>query len=115
MDQAAHNSESAKEDQRVLLKLTDVSKTFESTTQQVEALQPISLEVKEGEFVVFFGPSGCGKSSLLNLIGGFEAPTSGSILLEGEPVTGPGPDRLMMFQEHALFPWLNVIDNVLYG
>jgi len=98
-----------------LLKLTDVSKTFESTTQQVEALQPINLEVNKGEFVVFFGPSGCGKSTLLNMIAGFEAPTGGRILLEGQPVTKPGPDRLMLFQEHALFPWLNVIDNVLYG
>jgi NitT/TauT family transport system ATP-binding protein len=71
--------------------------------------------VKQGEFVVFFGPSGCGKSSLLNMIAGFEEPTEGSIVLEGNPVTHPGPDRLMMFQEHALFPWLTVIDNVLYG
>src|SRR5204863_988757 len=85
-----------------LLKLTDVSKTFESTTQQVEALQPINLEVSKGEFVVFFGPSGCGKSTLLNMIAGFEAPTGGRILLEGQPVTKPGPDRLMLFQEHAL-------------
>src|SRR2546426_2674891 len=100
----------------VLLKLTDVSKTFASTTAQtVEALQGIDLEVREGEFVVFFGPSGCGKSTLLNLIAGFEAPSAGEIVLEGRPVLKPGPDRLMMFQEHALFPWLNVLDNVLYG
>jgi len=99
----------------VLLKLSDVSKTFDSTTQSVAALQPISLEVNEGEFVVFFGPSGCGKSTLLNMIAGFEAPTTGTILLQGRQVTKPGPDRLMLFQEHGLFPWLNVIDNVLYG
>src|SRR5438046_1567620 len=85
----------------VLLKLQDVAKTFESTTQKVEALLPVTLEVREGEFVVFFGPSGCGKSTLLNLIAGFEAPTSGTITLEGQPVVRPGPDRLMMFQEHA--------------
>src|SRR5437764_14823316 len=98
----------------VLLKLTDVSKTFASTTAQtVEALQPISLEVREGEFVVFFGPSGCGKSTLLNMIAGFETPTTGEIVLDAKPVRGPGPDRLMMFQEHALFPWLNVMDNVM--
>ncbi len=99
----------------VLLKLNDVSKTFESTTQAVAALQPINMEVNEGEFVVFFGPSGCGKTTLLNMIAGFESPTRGQILLEGQPVTRPGPDRLMLFQEHALFPWLNVIDNVMYG
>ncbi len=97
------------------LKLIDVAKTFASTTQQVEALQPINLEVNKGEFVVLFGPSGCGKSTLLNMIAGFETPTSGTILLEGQQVKRPGPERLMLFQEHALFPWLNVIDNVLYG
>src|SRR6266702_2573825 len=99
----------------VLLKLQDVAKTFASTTQKVEALLPVTLEVREGEFVVFFGPSGCGKSTLLNLIAGFEAPSTGEILLEGTPVQKPGPDRLMMFQEHALFPWLNVRDNVIFG
>ena len=100
---------------QALLKLSNVSKTFESSTQRVAALQPIDLEVREGELVVFFGPSGCGKSTLLNLIAGFETPTSGEIVLEGKPVLAPGPDRLMLFQEPALFPWLNVIDNVLYG
>src|SRR6266403_5754202 len=97
------------------LKLENVSKEFVSATQKVDALQSINLEVKEGEFVVFFGPSGCGKSTLLNLIAGFERPSTGEILLEGEPVLKPGPDRLMMFQEHALFPWLNVRDNVIFG
>src|SRR5262249_35524359 len=85
------------------------------STQVTAALDSISFEVKEGEFVVFFGPSGCGKSTLLNMIAGFEKPTTGQILLEDRPVEAPGPDRLMMFQEHALFPWLNVMDNVLYG
>src|SRR5262245_7998147 len=100
---------------QALLKLSNVSKTFESSTQTVAALQPINLEVREGELVVFFGPSGCGKSTLLNLIAGFETPTTGEILLEGKPVLTPGPERLMLFQEPALFPWLNVMDNVLYG
>src|SRR2546427_262642 len=100
---------------RVILKLANVSKTFAAQTQTVEALQPIDLEVREGEFVVFFGPSGCGKSTLLNLIAGFEKPSAGEILVGGKPVFKPGPDRLMLFQEHALFPWLNVIDNVMYG
>src|SRR5947208_10804394 len=99
----------------VLLKLENVSKEFVTSTQKVDALQPINLEVREGEFVVFFGPSGCGKSTLLNLIAGFERPTTGEIALEGKPVLKPGPERLMMFQEHALFPWLNVMENVLYG
>src|SRR5262245_30456587 len=99
----------------VKLRLSNVTKTFESVGQTVEALKPINLEIQQGEFVVLFGPSGCGKSTLLNLIAGFQAPTSGEISLEGQPVTRPGSDRLMMFQEHALFPWLKVIDNVTYG
>ena len=97
------------------LRLANVTKTFENAGQNVEALKPINLEIREGEYVVLFGPSGCGKSTLLNLIAGFEEPTSGEITLEGRRVTRPGHDRLMMFQEHALFPWLKVIDNVVYG
>jgi NitT/TauT family transport system ATP-binding protein len=99
----------------VKLRLSDVTKTFQTEEQTVEALKPISIDIAEGEYVVLFGPSGCGKSTLLNLIAGFEAPDSGEISLDGEPVSGPGNDRLMMFQEHALFPWLKVIDNVSYG
>ncbi len=99
----------------VKLRLSKVAKTFDTGTQIVEALQPVDLEVREGEFVVLFGPSGCGKTTLLNLIAGFEAPSAGEITLDGQPVGRPGSDRLMMFQEAALFPWLNVIDNVMYG
>jgi len=100
---------------QVKLRLEGVAKTFETATQTVEALQPLTLDVQEGEYVVLFGPSGCGKSTLLNLVAGFEKPTAGRIILDGTPVKGPGNDRLMMFQEHALFPWLNVLDNVMYG
>lgn len=99
----------------VKLRLTNVSKTFRSGSQTVEALAPLNLEIREGEHVIFFGPSGCGKSTLLNLIAGFESPTTGEIIFEGRPVTKSGSDRLMLFQEHALFPWLNVISNVMYG
>jgi NitT/TauT family transport system ATP-binding protein len=99
----------------VILEAREASKTYENASKTIHALQPINLEVRQGEFVVFFGPSGCGKSTLLNMIAGFEGPTSGEILLEGKPIRKPGPDRLMLFQEHALFPWLNVMDNVLYG
>ncbi len=97
------------------LRLTGVTKVFRNGLQTVEALRPIDLEIQHGEYVVLFGPSGCGKSTLLNLVGGFEDPSSGAILLDGAEVDGPGSDRLMMFQDHALFPWLNVIDNVMYG
>lgn len=95
--------------------LSNVAKTYESTTQTLAALSPVSAEIKEGEFVVFFGPSGCGKSTLLNMIAGFEDPSEGEITLDGAPVDGPHHDRLMMFQEHGLFPWLNVIENVMFG
>jgi NitT/TauT family transport system ATP-binding protein len=99
----------------VKLKLTGVSKTYGNGTQTLEALQPVTLQIPEGEFVVCFGPSGCGKSTMLNLIAGFESPTSGEVTLDGVAVEGPHYDRLMLFQEHGLFPWLNVIDNVAYG
>src|SRR6185436_14511220 len=100
---------------RVKLKLSNVSKTYATGTQVVEALQPVNTDILEGQFVVFFGPSGCGKSTLLNIIAGFEEATTGEVMLDGRPVEGPHHERLMMFQEHGLFPWLNVMDNVSYG
>jgi len=99
----------------VKLKLAGVSKTYSSGAQTVAALEPVNTEIREGEFVIFFGPSGCGKSTLLNIIAGFEDVTEGEITLDGRPVEGPHHDRSMMFQEHGLFPWLNVIQNVMFG
>jgi NitT/TauT family transport system ATP-binding protein len=81
----------------------------------VKALEGIELSVKPGEFVALLGPSGCGKSTLLNLIAGFEFPTSGQLLVGGQSVTAPGPQRGVVFQEAALFPWLSVWDNVIFG
>jgi NitT/TauT family transport system ATP-binding protein len=81
----------------------------------VLALENISLEVREREFLALLGPSGCGKSTLLYLIGGFLPVETGKILLDGEPVCGPGPDRGIVFQHFALFPWKTVRKNVLYG
>lgn len=78
-------------------------------------LNEISLCVEPGEFVCIVGASGCGKSTLLNLIAGLLKPTGGEILLDGKKITGPGADRTVMFQEHGLYPWLNVIDNVKFG
>ena len=98
------------------LRVSNVTKSFESEDGTVvEVLKPINIDIAEGEYVVLFGPSGCGKSTLLNLIAGFDHPDAGEIVLDGEAVTRPGHDRLMMFQEHALFPWLKVVDNVAYG
>jgi NitT/TauT family transport system ATP-binding protein len=115
MPAAKPNPEARAEARPVKLKLTNVSKTYANAAKPVAALQPINAEIRAGEFVVFFGPSGCGKSTLLNLIAGFEDPTDGEITLDGARVEGPHHDRLMLFQEHGLFPWLNVIENVLFG
>lgn len=92
-----------------------VSKWFQTARAKVHALDNVSLNVREGEFVCLVGPSGCGKSTLLNIVAGLELPDSGKVLADGSPVTGPGRERMMMFQESALFPWLDVMDNVLFG
>jgi NitT/TauT family transport system ATP-binding protein len=97
------------------ISLEGVTKTYVTPRARVDALGPVSLEVAEGEFVVLAGPSGCGKTTLLNLVAGFEPPSQGEIRVDGKEVAGPGPDRVMIFQEPALFPWLNVLDNVAFG
>jgi NitT/TauT family transport system ATP-binding protein len=97
------------------LAIDNVSKSFQSASGTVLALDHVSLQVGEGEFVCLVGASGCGKTTLLNIIAGLEKPDSGSVLADGKPVTRPGRDRLVMFQEPALFPWLDVFGNVLFG
>jgi NitT/TauT family transport system ATP-binding protein len=92
----------------------NVSKVYRGQ-KDVRALDDVSLTVNEGEFVALLGPSGCGKSTLLNLLAGFEKVTEGGLLFDGKPVTRPGPDRGVVFQEAALFPWLNVWENVIFG
>lgn len=91
-----------------------VSKTYNSDAGKVLALQGTDLEVKEGEFVSLVGPSGCGKSTLLYIVGGFLA-ANGAVLIDDKIVEGPGVDRGIVFQEYALFPWLTVRRNILYG
>ncbi len=86
-----------------------------AATASVEALAPTDLDVDAGEFVCLLGASGCGKSTLLQLIAGLESASSGTIAVDDTPVTGPGSDRVLLFQDAALFPWLTVEDNVEFG
>lgn len=95
--------------------LENVSKWFESKGNTTQALSGVNLEVKRGEFLCLVGPSGCGKSTLLYLIAGLEMPGEGRVLLDGDQVKGPGPDRVVVFQDGALFPWLTVVENVEFG
>jgi NitT/TauT family transport system ATP-binding protein len=95
--------------------IDNVSKVFDGDGRRMVALQDISLEIPHGQFVCLLGPSGCGKSTLLNAIAGFAPPTSGRVLADGVPVAGPGPERGMVFQEYALFPWMTVEQNVGFG
>ncbi len=97
------------------LRVENVSKTFHARSGPVQALDRVSLKVNEGEFVCLVGASGCGKSTLLNIIAGLEKPDRGNVMADGELVTQPGRERLVMFQEAALFPWLDVLGNVLFG
>jgi len=97
------------------LAVQQVSKRFSGRSGDVHALVEVSLQIAEGDFVCLVGPSGCGKSTLLNIIAGLEHPDSGQVLADGKPVTAPGRDRMVMFQEPALFPWLDVIENVMFG
>lgn len=88
---------------------------YESPDGLMAAIENVRLSVEEGQFICFVGPSGCGKSTLLNIIAGLDKPTAGEVILNGRRVTEPGPDRIMVFQDNALFPWLKVIDNVQFG
>ena len=119
MRRAARHHSSVTEELEVIapskLAIENVSKNFQSASGTVLALDRVSLNVAEGEFVCLVGASGCGKSTLLNIIAGLEKPDSGTVLADGRPVTGPGRERLVMFQEPALFPWLDVFGNVLFG
>ena len=97
------------------LSLRHVTKEYPTREGQMLALHETSLEIQSGEFACLVGPSGCGKTTLLNLIAGLERPTRGEILRNGEKITRPGSDRVVIFQESALFPWLNVIQNIEFG
>ena len=99
----------------VSVTLEGVGKRYRSTQGEVVAIEGINLEILEGEFVCVVGPSGCGKTTLLNLIAGLERPSEGTVKIKGHPVVGSGSDRVVIFQEAALFPWLTVRQNVEFG
>jgi nitrate ABC transporter ATP-binding subunit len=92
-----------------------VSKRFQVGDGEVEALARIDASIERGAFVCLIGASGCGKSTLLRVVAGFEEPTTGEVLVEGKPVTAPGSDRGMVFQDYALFPWMTVRQNIGFG
>ncbi|MEO8136702.1 MAG: ABC transporter ATP-binding protein [Betaproteobacteria bacterium] len=92
-----------------------VSKRFGSGPDAIQAIEPMSLAINSGDFVCIVGPSGCGKSTFLNIVAGFETPTTGTVTLDRRPITGPGSERGVVFQQGALFNWMNVADNVAFG
>ena len=99
-----------------ILTVSQLSKTFTANSGPgTVALQATDLAVVENDFITILGPSGCGKSTLLRMVAGLDTPTSGTIVLDGRPITGPGADRGMVFQSYTLFPWLSILQNVCFG
>ena len=95
--------------------VSNVSKSYGAAHFIKDVVQDCSFTIESNKLTVMIGPSGCGKSTLIRLLAGFEMPTSGTIALNGKPITGPGRDRLVVFQESALFPWMSTYDNIMYG
>ena len=101
---------------RSKISLKGIEKRFTSAKGDEQiAISRVELEIRDGEFVCLVGPSGCGKTTLINLMAGFERPTSGTVEIDGRPVIGPDPDHIMIFQEYGLYPWKTVLANVLFG
>jgi nitrate ABC transporter ATP-binding subunit len=94
------------------LEIDNVAKIYPTKTGGYTVLENVSLDVQQGEFICLIGHSGCGKSTLLNMVSGFSQPTHGEVRLQGQPITKPGPDRMVVFQGYALLPWLTVFENV---
>src|SRR5688572_27610177 len=101
---------------RGFVEFQEVTKAFRDPRGGViEVVQPLSLRIGEGEFVVFVGPSGCGKTTVMRMVGGLEIPSSGAITLQGREITGPSREKGMVFQSYSSFPWLTVLGNVRFG
>ena len=105
----------AGEERNIKVHIDNVKKTYMGRTGEVVALNGVNLDIANNEFVTVVGPSGCGKSTLLNIIAGLLEPTSGTVTCNGKVVSGTGPDRGVVFQQYALFPWLTVKKNVMFG
>ncbi|MCW6652799.1 ABC transporter ATP-binding protein [Aerococcaceae bacterium NML210727] len=105
----------ARETGNVKVRIDNVVKEFDTRNGKVVALNGVNLDIKENEFITVVGPSGCGKSTLLNIIAGLSKPTSGKVYCDGKEVEGTGVDRGVVFQQYALFPWLTVKKNVMFG
>ena len=114
---APRSAETRKADETAArVEIKGISKTYgEARWEQQTIIKDLSLEIEPGKLTVIVGPSGCGKSTLVNLLAGFEKPDRGEILLDGVPVTGPGKDRMVVFQETALIPWQTTYENVVFG
>ncbi len=99
----------------VRISFENVSVDFPTAQGPMRVLDDVSFDIRNGEFVSIIGPSGCGKTTMMNIVGGFVQPTQGRVLLDGRPVTAPGPDRGVIFQEYGVFPWLTVRQNIEFG
>ena len=99
----------------IRIRFDQVGVDFPTATGPMTVVDGIDLEIRQGEFVSVIGPSGCGKTTLMNIVGGFVQPTRGRVLLDGQAITAPGPDRGVIFQEYGVFPWLTVRDNIAFG
>ena len=101
---------------RGFIEFRQVAKTFSDPKgRPIDVIEPLSLSIDKGEFVVFVGPSGCGKTTVMRMVGGLDTPTTGQILIRGAPVTGPSREKGMVFQSYSSFPWLTVLGNIRFG
>ena len=105
----------AGEERVTKLKIDNVKKVYQTRNGEMTALNGVNLDIKENEFICVVGPSGCGKSTLLNIIAGLDTPTSGAVYIDGKKIEGTGTERGVVFQQYALFPWLTVLKNVMFG